>query len=178
MLVDLKDGRCQSCDSALTIVSVEDACMTVRCIECGEVCQFDFNTLGEFGRTDDAGFMSQKLAETVAKTEANALMPANIAVRIPPLNATEEEADPIAWVKYLSPGGSREWFVTEFDPKEQLCFGLVIDPHTHYDAQICWDGGDHAVVLARGDQRRDGQLRCRHRAMPARGRAMWRCAIW
>lgn len=127
MLVDLKDGRCQSCDSTLTIVSVEDACMTVRCIECGKVCQFDFNTLGEFGRTDDAGFMSQKLAETVAKTEANALMPANIAVRIPPLNATEEEADPIAWVKYLSPGGSREWFVTEFDPKEQLCFGLVID---------------------------------------------------
>ena len=44
-----------------------------------------------------------------------------------------------------------------------------VDPHTHYDAQICWDPAITPLVLARRHQRGDGQLRRRHRAVQARG---------
>ena len=33
MLVDLKDGRCRSCDSQLEIVDADDDSMEVRCTE-------------------------------------------------------------------------------------------------------------------------------------------------
>ena len=127
MLVDLKDGRCKSCDSALTIVSVEDSSMTVRCIECGEVSHIDSDNPGDGGMSYNPGFTARNPAETAVPTEAHPLMPDDIAARIPPLDATEQEADPVAWVRYCLPGSGCEWFVTEFDPNEQLCFGLVTE---------------------------------------------------
>jgi hypothetical protein len=33
MMVDMKDGRCRSCESALQIIDADDATMTVECIE-------------------------------------------------------------------------------------------------------------------------------------------------
>ncbi len=44
-----------------------------------------------------------------------------------------------------------------------------IDPHTHYDAQICWDPLVTCTSLAWRDLGGDGQLRRRYRAVQARG---------
>lgn len=35
MMVDLKDGRCNSCDGQLQIIDADDATMTCECTECG-----------------------------------------------------------------------------------------------------------------------------------------------
>lgn len=54
------------------------------------------------------------------------LLPDEIAATLPPLYATEKEADPIVRVKFFTPDSSWTWYVTEFDPVERRCFGLVI----------------------------------------------------
>jgi hypothetical protein len=53
-------------------------------------------------------------------------MPDEIAKNVPKLYETEKVDDPIALVKLFTPDSSWTWFVTEFDPAERLCFGLVI----------------------------------------------------
>ena len=52
------------------------------------------------------------------------LMPEEVAVGIPPLYATEEEADPIARVRLFSLSGW-VWLVAEYDPESGEAFGLV-----------------------------------------------------
>ena len=54
------------------------------------------------------------------------LLPDEVARTIPPLYATENERDPIVRVKFFTPDSSWTWFVTEMDPEERRCFGLVI----------------------------------------------------
>ena len=63
------------------------------------------------------------------------LIPGRIAGAIPPLGATDQDQDPLAYVllyrsdnpldSYQSPW---KWFVTEYDPDRQRCRGLVISP--------------------------------------------------
>lgn len=53
-------------------------------------------------------------------------MPAEIVDTIPPLYATENQPDPIVHVKLFTPDSSWTWLVTEYDPEQRLCFGLVI----------------------------------------------------
>lgn len=36
MLVDLRDGKCRSCNGQLEIVGVDDATMDVECTQCGD----------------------------------------------------------------------------------------------------------------------------------------------
>ena len=36
MLVELRDGRCRTCGGQLDIEEVDDATMTVLCLECGD----------------------------------------------------------------------------------------------------------------------------------------------
>ncbi len=58
--------------------------------------------------------------------DAYNLIPADIVPTIPRLYATEKTEDPIAWVKLFTPDSSWTWYITEYDPNERLCFGLVI----------------------------------------------------
>ena len=44
--------------------------------------------------------------------------------RLPPLYATENDADPVVHVKFFCPGLQWAWYGIEFDG-ENLCFGLV-----------------------------------------------------
>ena len=60
------------------------------------------------------------------KPEAHDLMSEDLAKQIPRLYATEKNNDPIAYVKLFTPDSSWTWYVTEYDPEERLCFGLVI----------------------------------------------------
>jgi len=57
---------------------------------------------------------------------AHVLMPDSIARTVPPLYATEKEADPVVQVKWFTPDSSWTWYVLEYDSKEKLCFGLVL----------------------------------------------------
>lgn len=54
------------------------------------------------------------------------LLPDELAATLPPLYATERSDDPLALVKFFTPDSSWTWYVTEFDPAERRCFGLVI----------------------------------------------------
>lgn len=54
------------------------------------------------------------------------LLPDEIAVTLPPLYATEKEADPLVRVKFFTPDSSWTWYLTEFDPEERRCFGFVV----------------------------------------------------
>ena len=54
------------------------------------------------------------------------LLPDRIARRLPALYATQNEPDPIAQVKFFTPDSSWTWYVTEIDPDDRLCFGLVV----------------------------------------------------
>jgi hypothetical protein len=56
MLVELKDGRCRSCDSQLEIVEADDATMEVCCIECGDSYQVEPDAFGDGCMTYFVGF--------------------------------------------------------------------------------------------------------------------------
>lgn len=44
--------------------------------------------------------------------------------KLPPLNATENEPDPMVWVKFFYPDFSWTWYVIEYDGQD-ICFGFV-----------------------------------------------------
>jgi hypothetical protein len=52
------------------------------------------------------------------------LLPKDLKQRIPPLYATEQDKDPIVWVKFFTPWTNWTWYVTEFDGKDTF-FGWV-----------------------------------------------------
>lgn len=55
------------------------------------------------------------------------LLTKEIADRLPPLYGQEGQGtDAIAQVKFFTPWTSWTWYVSEYDPVERLCFGLVV----------------------------------------------------
>jgi hypothetical protein len=57
--------------------------------------------------------------------DSHDLMPTDISDQIPPLYATEQVDDPLARLRWLTPDSTMTWYITEFDPDQRLCFGLV-----------------------------------------------------
>lgn len=45
--------------------------------------------------------------------------------KLPKIGATEKVKDPVAIVKLFNPCGAGTWYITEYDPVDELCFGLV-----------------------------------------------------
>ena len=53
------------------------------------------------------------------------LLTKEIERKLPPIGATENQADPIIRVKFFTPDSFWTWYGIEYDPKERLFFGLV-----------------------------------------------------
>src|SRR5262245_7379941 len=59
------------------------------------------------------------------------LLPNEIPSGIPPLYSQEAKGtDAVAVVKFFTPWSSWTWYVSEYDPAERLCFGLVVGLET------------------------------------------------
>lgn len=58
--------------------------------------------------------------------EAHTLMPESLRALVPALYTNEASPDPTVWAKYFTPDSSWTWYVTEFDPEDNLCFGWVV----------------------------------------------------
>ena len=56
----------------------------------------------------------------------NKLIPKKLLNRIPKLYETEEQNNPIAYVKLFLDGWT--WFITEISIDNNICFGYVISP--------------------------------------------------
>ena len=63
---------------------------------------------------------------STGQADAHDLIPDSLREKLPPLYATQNEPDPIAQVKLFTPDSSWTWYVTEYDPADRLCFGLVV----------------------------------------------------
>jgi hypothetical protein len=54
------------------------------------------------------------------------LIPKKLEKKLPPLYSQEDKMDEaLAVVKLFTPDSSWTWYVTEYDPEEGICFGLV-----------------------------------------------------
>lgn len=54
------------------------------------------------------------------------LLPKEIEAKIPGLYAQDGKGvDAVAYVKFFTPDSNWTWYVMEYDPQEQICFGLV-----------------------------------------------------
>ena len=84
--------------------------------------------------------------------EAYVYIPDELRSKIPPLYATENEANPTVWVKLFTPDSSWTWFITEFDG-EDLCFGLVVGHEIELGyfslAEIVAARGPHGLPIER-----------------------------
>ena len=68
----------------------------------------------------------EELARTTAN-RARCLTPPEIIDKLPPLYANEEQGEEaIAQLKFFTPWSNWTWYASEYDPKEQIFFGVVV----------------------------------------------------
>lgn len=58
----------------------------------------------------------------------NELIPKSIQDTIPRLYETEDQKNPIVYVKLFTPDANWNWYLTELSIDNDICFGLVISP--------------------------------------------------
>lgn len=72
----------------------------------------------------------QREDEALAKSleeQAHTLLPSEIAAKLPPLYANEGQGeDAIAEIKLFTPWTNWTWYASEYDPEEQLFFGVIV----------------------------------------------------
>lgn len=61
MRVDMKDGRCRTCGSALEIVDCDDCSMQIECTECGDSYDVEPDAFGDGCMTYYVGMMAEKM---------------------------------------------------------------------------------------------------------------------
>jgi len=67
------------------------------------------------------------------------LLPKEIADHLPPLYGQEEcGEEAVARVKFFTPWTNWAWYVSEYDPAERLCFGVVVG-HERELGYFCLD---------------------------------------
>lgn len=74
----------------------------------------------------------ERLARTEAE-QAHTLMPPAIAEQMPALYSQEDLGEnAIAHLKLFTPWTNWTWYVSEYDPEERRCFGVVVGHEREY----------------------------------------------
>ncbi|HUV65713.1 MAG TPA: DUF2958 domain-containing protein [Sedimentisphaerales bacterium] len=53
------------------------------------------------------------------------LLTKEIERKLPGLGTTDNQADPVAYLKLFAPWANWSWYACEYDPESEVCFGLV-----------------------------------------------------
>ncbi len=61
----------------------------------------------------------------IPKSPAYTYILKTLAPKIPKIGETAEQSDPTAWIKLFTPDGGWTWYIVEYDPEDDVCFGLV-----------------------------------------------------
>jgi len=61
------------------------------------------------------------------------LIPQELQNKIPKLYETEEQKDPIAYVKLFLPNSNWTWYITELSIDKNICFGYVV---SSFDSEL------------------------------------------
>ena len=131
MRVKPEDGLCRTCSGILEITDADDATMTVECDECGDTYVVEPDAFGD-GAVIYWPAMMAKLEQGVTmiprdpSNPAYVFIPDEMAEKLLALYATENQDDPIAYLKFFTPDSSWSWYLVEYSPEQRLCFGLVV----------------------------------------------------
>ena len=69
---------------------------------------------------------------SIPKSPAYKYILKTLAPKIPKLGETAEQTDPTAWIKLFTPDSNWTWYIVEYDPDDDVCYGLVDGIETEF----------------------------------------------
>ena len=69
---------------------------------------------------------------SIPKSPAYTYILKTLAPKIPKLGETAEQSDPTAWIKLFTPDSGWTWYIVEYDPDDDVCYGLVHGVETEF----------------------------------------------
>ena len=69
---------------------------------------------------------------SIPKSPAYKYILKTLAGKIPKLGETAEQSDPTAWIKLFTPDSNWTWHIVEYDPEDDVCYGLVHGVETEF----------------------------------------------